>query len=271
MFAISSGRDSFRPQVLLIILLLTSALRLGAQSASTSAQSLRGQQIFTSTCSACHGLDGRGGEHGPNIATESGVKKLSDSALVQIVTRGVPNAGMPGFKSTFSQDQIASVVSYVRNLQGQTQKATVSGNAKRGRAVFFEHDRCSRCHMVDGQGGFLGADLSEYGKTHSPEKVRESILSPERTAEAHHGTVIAWDRTGIKYSGIVRNEDNFSLQMQTEDGSFHFFDKSMLRKVEYPANPLMPSDYGKTLTASQLDDLVSFLMNAGGDAQTVNR
>jgi hypothetical protein len=35
-----------------------------------------------------------------------------------------------------------------------------------------------------------------------------------------------------KYSGRVRNEDNFSLQLQTLDGAFHLFMKSELRSFE---------------------------------------
>jgi hypothetical protein len=37
---------------------------------------------------------------------------------------------------------------------------------------------------------------------------------------------------GQKYSGRVRNEDNFSLQLQTLDGAFHLFMKSELRSFE---------------------------------------
>jgi cytochrome c oxidase cbb3-type subunit 3 len=60
--------------------------------------------------------------------------------------------------------------------------------------------------------------------------------------------------------GRIRNEDNFSLQLQTEDGTFHFITKSDLEGLEYNSQPLMPSDYGSTLTTSELNDVVSYLM-----------
>ena len=62
---------------------------------------------------------------------------------------------------------------------------------------------------------------------------------------------------------MARNEDNFSLQIQALDGTFHFFTKSELRSIEYQARSLMPSDYGSRLSRQELDDLVSYLMNVG--------
>ena len=36
--------------------------------------------------------------------------------------------------------------------------------------------------------------------------------------------------------------------------------KSDLERLEYNSQPLMPSDYGSTLTPDELNDLVSYLM-----------
>lgn len=69
-------------------------------------------------------------------------------------------------------------------------------------------------------------------------------------------------RGGQQYTGRIRNEDNFSLQLQSLDGTFHFFLKADLDRVEYNAQPLMPSDYGSTLDSKDLDDLVSFLISS---------
>jgi hypothetical protein len=62
--------------------------------------------------------------------------------------------------------------------------------------------------------------------------------------------------------GLIRNEDNFSVQFQTEDGSFHLFQKSELRSLELRENSLMPTDYGERLSAGELDDLASYLITA---------
>ena len=63
-------------------------------------------------------------------------------------------------------------------------------------------------------------------------------------------------------TGVVRNEDNFSLQLQTPDGAFHSVVKADVASITYGKAPLMPTDYGSTLSTTELNDLVSFLMSA---------
>ncbi len=223
-----------------------------------------GQQLFTSNCSGCHGLDGRGGEHGPNIATRGEVQRLEDRDIFHIVRDGIAGAGMPPFRSLLDNGQINAVVSYVRVLQGKHAVVQVKGNPEKGRSLFFGKARCSECHTIAGQGGFIASDLSGYGKQHSPDVIRSAIIDPNKNLDPRHGTVTAVTRDGQKYTGIARNEDNFSLQLQTLDGMFHFFEKANLARVEHERRSIMPSNYGSRLTRSELDDLVSFLAAAPG-------
>jgi len=64
-------------------------------------------------------------------------------------------------------------------------------------------------------------------------------------------------------TGIARNEDNFSLQLQTADGAFHSFVKSDLKSLEHQPRSLMPADYGTSLSPAEIDDIVSYLMKVG--------
>jgi cytochrome c oxidase cbb3-type subunit III len=222
-----------------------------------------GQQLFSSNCSGCHGLDGHGGEHGPNIATTAEVQRLSDRDILGIVRDGIPHAGMPAFRSKFDAAQLNGVVSYVRILQGKSAPVSVPGNPERGRVLFFGKARCSECHMIAGEGGFIGSDLTGYGKQHSPDVVRSAILDPNKNLDPRHRTVTAVTRDGQKFTGRALNEDNFSLQLQTLDGTFQFFEKSTLARLEREPRSIMPSNYGSMLSPSDLDDLVSYLMRSG--------
>jgi hypothetical protein len=58
----------------------------------------------------------------------------------------------------------------------------------------------------------------------------------------------------------VRNEDNFSLQVQGLDGSFQLYQKSEVASFSRQPGSLMPADYGTTLSRDELNDLISFLM-----------
>lgn len=238
------------------------SLSLTAQHGSAQGRSPNdsalGQQTF-STCASCHGLDGRGGEHAPNIVTDAKVKRLSDDALLRIIRDGIPAAGMPSFSKTFSDNQIRAVFKYLRELQNGADSSGLKGDTTKGRELFYGRAGCSECHTIDNRGGFLGADLSGYGSNHTPAEIREAILDPNNNLEARRATITVVTRSGKTYRGVVRNEDNFSLQMQTSDGAFHLFDKSQLARIEHQAGSLMPTDYRSKLTDSELNDLISFL------------
>jgi cytochrome c oxidase cbb3-type subunit III len=222
-----------------------------------------GQQLFSSNCAGCHGLDGHGGEHGPNIATTAEVQRLSDRDILGVVRDGIAAAGMPAFRSRFDDAQLNAVVSYVRVLQGKHAAVSVPGNPEKGRLLFFGKAKCSECHMLAGKGGFIGADLTGYGNQHSPEVVRAAILDPNKNLDPRHRAVTAVTRDGQKYTGVALNEDNFSLQLQTLDGTFHFFQKSGLTRLEHEPRSIMPSNYGSTLSPGELEDLVSYLARSG--------
>ena len=59
--------------------------------------------------------------------------------------------------------------------------AKTHGDARRGALVFRSTTQaCLTCHLVGGQGGKVGPDLSQVGKCLPPEEIVESILWPKR-------------------------------------------------------------------------------------------
>lgn len=193
------------------------------------------------------------------------MQRLSDEQIFHVVQNGVPGTGMPAFHSLEST-QIKSVVAYLRSLQG-TKRSGVSlpGDPNRGKTIFFGKAECSRCHMVAGEGGFIASDLSEYARTQDLGQIRNAITTPAASGKLATATV----RGGEKYVGRVRNEDNFSLQLQTLDGAFHFLSKSDIESLNYDSQTMMPSNYASTLSLAELNDLISYLMSiAGVDATT---
>ncbi len=226
---------------------------------SPQASAAVGHQIFDATCASCHGLDGRGGERAPDIALRPEIARLSDEDLLKIVRAGIPEKGMPPFAGLGSA-KLAALVSYVRTLQGKDIEISVAeGNTALGKELYWGKAGCSNCHMVNGFGGFLGRDISKYGESHSLSEVRAAIAEPQKITGLRGHTAEVTTKTGETYSGVVRNEDNFSLQLQSVDGAFHFFSKSSLTRFGYRPESLMPSDYGTKLSAAELDALAAYL------------
>jgi cytochrome c oxidase cbb3-type subunit III len=218
-------------------------------------------QIFAVNCAACHGLDGSGTQRAPNIVSGVSVQKLSSADILRIVSEGVPGTGMPSFRS-LGEERLKAIVEYLRNLEGKNNAAVLSGSPEHGKAIFFGKGSCAACHMIAGSGGFIAPDLTNYAQSHSAERIKAAITDP-MTRDSSTMMVTATTRDSRQYRGIVRNEDNFSLQLQTMDGSFHFFDKSALKRIDRESASVMPSDYGSKLSAAELDDLVSYLLSLG--------
>jgi putative heme-binding domain-containing protein len=214
-------------------------------------------------------LDGRGGERAPDVVGNGKLQRLSDDVLRRLLRDGVPGRGMPSFR-VLGPLKIEAVAQYMRTLQGTSARGQLPGNVERGKALFFGKAACSTCHMIHGQGGFIGVDLSNYAATQSPAEVRSAITDPSRNLDPQRGAATVTTAGGKRVTGIARNEDNFSLQLQSVDGVFHLFMKSELQGVEQ-AQSLMPGDYGSRLTGDELDDLVSYLMNVGKEKRQSGR
>ena len=89
--------------------------------ANPAPDSAAASATFRTKCAMCHGPDGSGSEVGksmnvPDLRSPV-VQKLPDVQLAQIISDG--KGGMPSFKSSLSEDQVHSLVTYVRSLRGK--------------------------------------------------------------------------------------------------------------------------------------------------------
>lgn len=227
-----------------------------ATTYTTNGAATGGRQKFEAHCSNCHGLDGRGGEHAPNVATNPAVQGLTDSDIARIIHTGIRAKGMPGFEHLSDADT-KSIVGYLRVLGGAIHSVISGGNPRRGEDLFFGKAGCGACHMMTGTGGFLGSDLTAYGKTHEPEELRSFLLSPAQGGESKLVEIVT--RQGERLSGAVRNEDNFSLQLLGSDGRFHMLMKSEIEKLDRNESDVVHSERAQRLAAAELEDLIMYL------------
>ena len=109
----------------------TTALRSGHASQP-------GATVFTGTCANCHGLDGKGfGPYIPALAGNPIVLDNDPSSLVNLVlngsnplvVKGTPDAyRMPQFRQQYSDQEIAEVITFIRNGWGNQAPAVSAGD-----------------------------------------------------------------------------------------------------------------------------------------------
>jgi putative heme-binding domain-containing protein len=218
-----------------------------------------GQKIFSSMCASCHGLDGRGSERAPNIARSAALQQLSDDKVAKIIRQGVPGTGMPAFPS-LGTSGLSAVVGYLRLLQGKERFSALPGDAARGRTLFFGSAGCSSCHMFAGEGGFIAKDLSAYSNSHTIADIKDAIAHPNRNSESSSMHVLVTTQDAAKFDGIIRNQDNFSIQLQALDGTFHFLMKNDIVRIEH-LPPVMPAKDAAVLPTPELNDVIRFLVS----------
>jgi mono/diheme cytochrome c family protein len=111
----------FASTVLLLIFVGLTFFVVSIVRADPGPDSAASSATFRTKCAMCHGPDGSGSAVGksmnvPDLRSPV-VQKLPDAQLAQIISDG--KGGMPSFKSSLSEDQVHSLVAYVRSLRGK--------------------------------------------------------------------------------------------------------------------------------------------------------
>jgi mono/diheme cytochrome c family protein len=109
----------FASTVLLLIFVGLTFFVVSIVRADPGPDSAASSATFRTKCAMCHGPDGSGSAVGksmnvPDLRSPV-VQKLPDAQLDQIISDG--KGGMPSFKSSLSEDQVHSLVAYVRSLR----------------------------------------------------------------------------------------------------------------------------------------------------------
>ena len=225
----------------------------------------QGRSLFRSRCSLCHGMDARGGR-APDLTTGDFVHGNTDAALFATIQRGIAGTEMAGQRADRPPDEIWMIIAYLRTL-GAGANEPARGDPAAGEKIFRDQAKCSACHMVNGQGGRLGPDLSRIGAMRSRRFLEEKIRNPNKELPPESEAVTVVTRDGQRITGARRNEDTFSIQLMDAQERLHSFFKKDLRQVTSEPRSVMPAFNETQLSASQLDDLVAYLGSLRGVKQ----
>lgn len=92
-----------------------------AQPSAPANETADARKIYNESCANCHKEDGTGGKkviegktiNADNFTTDK-MAAMADEKYIDYIKNGVPDEGMPAFKNKLSDEQIKSVVKFIR-------------------------------------------------------------------------------------------------------------------------------------------------------------
>jgi putative heme-binding domain-containing protein len=237
----------------------------GAQSAGqdhtyTRADVEAGQRLYGPQCQVCHGATGDGV---PGIDLRLGRfrRSSSDDDLANIITSGVPNAGMPAFR--LQPAELTGLIAFIRAGFDAASASVRVGNAQRGKALFEGKAVCNQCHRVNGQGPRMAPDLSDIGAIRTLASLQRTLLNPTESLLPIHRPVRIVTRDGRTIRGRRLNEDTYTVQLIDMQERLHSLVKADLKDYVVETTATMPSYQGR-LTADELADVIAYLTTLRG-------
>ena len=245
------------------------ATRLPAQGSGqdhseeyTAADVATGARLYNAMCVGCHGAGGAG-VGSVDLRRGPLPRGATDAALGAIITSGIPQSGMPGFR--LDPADLRGVVAFIRaglEVKGPA-AASARGDARRGQIIFEGAGNCLSCHRVKDQGQYAGPDLTDIGQERTPEALERSLLDPSGSMRPINRPVRAVTRDNRTITGRRVNEDTYTVQIVTDQGRLVSLTKAELRDWSVGTTSAMPS-YKDRLRPGELADLVAYLASLQG-------
>jgi putative heme-binding domain-containing protein len=246
-----------------LALLIASTLTLSAQHNphTTDSDITQGKRIFQGHCAGCHGPGGEGGR-GAILARPTLTNAIDDATLFQILKDGIRGTEMPPAPE-LTEHEKWQVAAFVKSLGRVDVSKTIPGDPAKGEQLFASSG-CSKCHTVKMKGGRMGPDLTQIGARRNAAYLREALVAPEAALPEGFMEVRVTTKAGEYFTGILLNEDTYSVRIRDLGDRLHSFWKNELSEFrKEPGKSPMPS-YRNKLSPADLDDLVNYLSSLRG-------
>jgi putative heme-binding domain-containing protein len=251
-----------RTSVLLGVLLCAGA-SASAQQRFLPAEIDAGGRLYLANCTGCHGPEGDG-VAGVNFSQGKFRRGASDEDLIRIIVRGIPGTPMP--PSGIAENQVATIVAYLRSMTAGNGDTAAGGDAARGKTLVEGKGECLTCHSIGSFGLHIGPALTDIGLQRRAAELMRSLVEPAAEVRPENRSIRIVMRDGKTAGGRFMNQDTFTLQLIDANDKLISLDKSQIQESTILTTSAMPS-FKARLTVQELADVVSYLSSLKGRPQ----
>jgi len=143
--ALTSPRAPLALGLLLLPLELLSQFRIGTGEAA---------ELYAKHCQICHGRDLQGGL-GSNLVDQEWTHAAGDEQIARVIREGLPDLGMQPFADILSEEEIRSLVIYIRELTQIAEKDEIEESLRPQEGVYRTAHHAFRLEEVFSAEGVL--------------------------------------------------------------------------------------------------------------------
>jgi len=143
------------------------------------------------------------------------------------------------------------------------------GDPARGEKIFRDPSGplgavCASCHVVGGQGGEVGPNLSAIAVNYKRPDLITSIHEPSRTIALGFEQFLVTTHAGGIFAGAIRQETNETVTIVGVDAQPHIVKKGDIKERTPVSMSLMPAGLTLGLKPEEFVDLLSYLETLDG-------
>jgi len=146
----------------------------------------------------------------------------------------------------------------IDQLVGQLTPATVAAaDRSHGRELYAKS--CGQCHLLFGEGGKLGPDLTGADRGNIPYWL-ENILDPNAVVGKDYQTLTALTDDGRVITGLLRQETDVAIVLEDAEKRVTL-PRSEIESLAPTSLSLMPEGLLQTFSPEQIADLIAYLQS----------
>jgi quinoprotein glucose dehydrogenase len=136
------------------------------------------------------------------------------------------------------------------------------GDPTKGDIVFHNQGACLQCHIISGQGGIQGPELTDVGKRLTPEQILESLYNPGAVIAPGFGLTTVTLNNGNAVLGRLAEETDSHITVIALDGVKTIHPRDEVKTIAPPLSAMPP--LAAALPPRDLRDLVAYLVSLQG-------